>query len=324
MTADFNRHGISVSTVFGLAGLDENAATAAIGWALSRSAAFQKCLLKDLAPAWRQPRVMRLVVDLQRRADDAGYTDLEIRGRELHVLIEAKVGLQIPSRNQLARYVERLSEAPHRCLVSLSAAPRDYAQSVLPASINGVPVIHRTWREFQRTARLARQSTRSPIERIWLEHLDRHLENYDTMQRLTDNSVYVVSLSGKPVEEGGDYTWIDIVNDGHYFHPPGRGWPTEPPNYIGFRYDGRLQSVHHVESWELIRNLKKFDKRWPREDFEHLVYTLGPEMRPARELKSGRVIWAARVYAAIDLLLSGSCDTISEAVTKTKERLKDV
>ncbi|MCG2728873.1 MAG: hypothetical protein L6276_01100, partial [Acetobacterium sp.] len=48
--------------------------------------------------------------------------------------------------------------------------------------------------------------------------------------------------TGKPESFG--LSWIDIVEKRNkYFHPMGmNGWPKEPPNYIAFRYYGKLQS----------------------------------------------------------------------------------
>ena len=41
--------------------------------------------------------------------------------------------------------------------------------------------------------------------------------------------VFVVALSKATFKEGGDYTWIDVVEkDKHYFHPIGRGWSDVP------------------------------------------------------------------------------------------------
>lgn len=34
------------------------------------------------------------------------------------------------------------------------------------------------------------------------------------------------------------------------------GWPLDPPNYLAFRYDSRLQTIHHVERWEVVDDLE--------------------------------------------------------------------
>ena len=57
--------------------------------------------------------------------------------------------------------------------------------------------------------------------------------------------------------ENCDLTWIEIVEQKKkYFHPFGiNGWPKEPPNYIAFRYNGKLQSIHHIESYTVTKSL---------------------------------------------------------------------
>jgi hypothetical protein len=37
----------------------------------------------------------------------------------------------------------------------------------------------------------------------------------------------------------------------------------QPPNYIGFRYEGRLQSVHHIDSFKIVHNLATDNPLWP-------------------------------------------------------------
>lgn len=51
-----------------------------------------------------------------------------------------------------------------------------------------------------------------------------------------------------------------------------------------------------------------------------MLYRLGPPMRPAVPLRSG-MTYANRVYCALDLLLSGVCNTIKQAQEETARRL---
>lgn len=132
--------------------------------------------------------------------------------------------------------------------------------------------------------------------------------------------VFVVALSKASFKKGGDHTWIDVVEkDKHYFHPIGRGWPEEPPNYIAFRYDGKLQSVHHIESYKIVTNPSSINENWLEADYDQYLYKLGPAMKPVGTVRSGP-IWNSRRWCIIDTLLAGSCKTISEAVAETKRR----
>lgn len=141
------------------------------------------------------------------------------------------------------------------------------------------------------------------------------------MQDPYSNLVFVVSL-GSDTPEGSSVSWIDIVAERQqYFHPVGNRWPKEPPNYIAFRYWGRLQSIHHIERFVVTTNIGEEVVGYPkREAIPHFVYSLGPPIRPNHVVKSGpRVQRSARVRVMLDLLLT--CETITEALDKTKERL---
>lgn len=137
--------------------------------------------------------------------------------------------------------------------------------------------------------------------------------------------VFVVSLGWK-----ADWTPIpprDIVlKHNRYFHPVGGGaggWPKEPPNYLGFRFDGELQQIRHVDDVEITERPRDYIPDFTEEyDFEdpHYLYMLGPPIVPTQTVKSGKVKRALRVRAALDLLLT--CQTIDEARDKTDERLE--
>jgi hypothetical protein len=160
-------------------------------------------------------------------------------------------------------------------------------------------------------------------ERLWLTELDKHLEAYVSIQDPSDNNVYVVSVGSNPIRNGSDYTWIDVVESERvYFHPLGvSGWPAVPPNYIGFRYRGRLQSVHHISGFEVVQDLSAVDPRWPTTNEDHFLYRLGPPMRPHVKVATGNVWPTGRLWCAIDTLLSGEFSTISDAHRETKRRL---
>jgi hypothetical protein len=258
--------------------------------------------------------------ELQRHGADGGYTDIEIIAPgECHVIVEAKVGGAVAGMAQLERYRPRFAGVGNNLIASVSAATAHMASRVLPSMVSGVPVLHLSWNDIRQiiagTLAIARGST----ERRWLRDLDLHLEGYVAAQVVSSNLVYVVAISSAEIRPG--YTWIDVVEkDNAYFHPIEKGgWPTTPPNYLGFRYHGQLQSVRHVEEAEFVAALGDRNERW--EDWNnHMLYRLGPPMRPVVSLRSG-IPYANRVYCALDLLLSGACETIKQAQEETRRRL---
>ena len=306
-------------TVFSLLGGDENAATFALGWTLSRSAVLLRVFLERLDLA-RPPGEVR--IELQRHGDDAGFTDIELFvANQLHVIVEAKVGGAVPGAAQLERYRPRFGPAhAGQAFISISAAPVYAASRLLATNLDGVPIRHLSWDEVRRLVRRATAAAVGSTERRWLRDLNIHLEGYVATQVTSSNIVYVVALSDQEIAPG--YTWIDVVEkDDAYFHPFGRGgWPISPPNYLGFRYRGQLQSVRHVEAAELVPELGGRNPHWQGWS-DHMLYKLGRPMRPVTPLRSG-MAYANRVYCAIDLLLSGACATIKQAQEETARRLK--
>jgi hypothetical protein len=308
-------------TVFGLLGRDENSATYALGWALARCPAFLLMFVETVVGLTvSAPEVSVL---LQQHAEDGGYTDIELRApNAFHIIVEAKKGWEVPSTGQLLRYLPRFDGSGAQVFASLSAAEGPFTHR-LPQSVGNVPCKHLSWRVVQSLAETARAQTRDTSERLWLAELSEHLWEYLAMDRLTDNRVYVVALSQDIMREGGRSTWIDVVErDRAYFHPVGDHWPPAPLNYIGFRYNGRLQSVHHVESSSVVANVASINREWAETTRDHFVYQLGPPMRPPREMRTGAGIQRSRrVSCIIDTLLSGAFDTLTDAEAETKRRL---
>lgn len=76
----------------------------------------------------------------------------------------------------------------------------------------------------------------------------------------------------------------------YVLHPVGRHWPKEPPNYIAFRYRGKLQWIHHIESAEVFTDPhSKFpgipDRKWE----PHFLYCLGPKLAPSHDVPMGKL-----------------------------------
>ena len=318
--------GRELATVFGAAGLDENSATAALGWTLAQSPTLARALLQDL---FGEPvDASDLRVDMQRHEPEAGgFTDIELRvGAECHVVIEAKVGWIVPSPEQFQRYATRIDPKASRLtkLVSLTAMGAQFVH--LPSELGGAPTTHRSWEDLTRLATRCRSRARDYAEKLWLDQLSKHLERYMQTQDILSSIVYLVPLGVDAIEQGGGYTWIDVARESppRYFHPVGGPkyprFPKTPQNYIGFRHHGKVQSVHFVEKVEVVVNLRKLHKKWPVGNDPHFLYTLGPAMIPAKEVRAGRIYAVNSHHCAIDTLLSGAFTTVADAVAETSRR----
>ena len=157
-------------------------------------------------------------------------------------------------------------------------------------------------------------------EKYLINQLKTYLEKIITMQKVDTNWVWVVSLG-----DGGipniSLSFKEIVKQKNlYFHPIGNGYPSEPVTYIAFRYDGKLQAIHHVDSFETFKDFSTID-----EDFSaggetpYFLYRLGKPILPNHEVKNGsQLVMANRVWCMLDTLLT--CNTIWEAKELSEQR----
>lgn len=312
-------HGSEVTNVFQLIGMLENDITKSIAWALCKCPVFMKKIIAELIGIDVDTEKVR--IGYQEFEKNKGITDLEITDDEsFYIIVEAKRGWILPYAEQLTLYSERKairqSGAKHKAIVSMSECSEEYAKSYLPfQEVNGIPVQHLSWKRIYEIANEARAGS-SNTQKNLLKELMEYLGGIMTMQSKDSNWVYVVSVgTGHP--DNCELTWIDFVEKyGRYFHPVGggrSGWPKTPPNYIGFRYYGQLQSIHHIDDYVVTRNLHEQFPEMPDEECEvdHFVYKLGPAVKPTHTVKTGKLYATGRVWAMIDTLLTA--DSISEA-----------
>jgi len=320
---DLLLHKLPVQSVFNLIGENENDITFSIGWALPQSPAFLRNLLRKALRLHNAYDPDQLLISLQESNPKAGITDIEIRGPKLHLIVEAKRGWSLPTTSQLRTYHRRFEKTRgvERAFITMSECSQAYAREKLPRNVRGIPVHHVSWSEVSRLARVRRASHR---EKRLMQELGTYLATIVNMQKQESNWVYVVVLSGHEWAPG--LTYIHTVQDRwRYFHPYARdGWPKEAPNYLGFRFGGRLQSIHHVESAEIITNFHRHFPESPNQQkrYPYFLYKLGPPIVPAREVKTGKIFKNGRVWAMLDLLLTSS--TISAARAASAKRVREI
>lgn len=317
---DIYMHGRSVSSIFGLLGDKENDMTASVAWVLSRSPRFLSEFLRTVAGI--QLVSEKTEIHVQEHSANTGFTDIEIRDpKTLHVIIEAKRNWEPPGKDQLLQYSERFSQssASIKILVSLSQCTAQYAIPRLPV-IPGVQMRHVSWSELTDLAEHSAKGGTHAEKRL-IADVCKYLRGVIGMNRAESNWVYVVSVSREQI--GDDLTFQDVVTRfSKYFHPVGiNGWPKEPPNYIGFRWSGKLQQVHHIDSYTVVDNLAaEIPGMWAGEWSPHFLYTLGPPIRPAKDVRNGRIHPQSRLWCMLDTLLT--CDTVAEARDLSAERAK--
>jgi len=266
---------------------DENAATAALGWCMARAYGFLEEVAAELGAVAPGPAA---TVSLQEHAGANGITDVEVAdpGRVAWIF-EAKVGFAPPGNAQLKKYASRLASradgaAPLLVVIARSDRRELYLSQAVGTAVGGIPLRVLSWGQVRSCAGRAQAKSDNAGKRMLRDLID-FLGKVIPMQPIDSNMAFVVSISDSSFG-GGTTTFKEVVlKRGMYFHPVGGHWPIEPPNYMAFRWEGRLQSIHHVE------------------------------------VRTGdRIRQAARVWAAIDLLLT--CKTISDAWQRTNERVE--
>ncbi len=317
-----------LDSFFEILGKHENDISYSVGFVLSRSPAFLRLFLRHIDIKTKfDPELIK--VKLQQHERDKGFTDFEIEQEgEFSVIVEAKRGWNYPSRQQLDKYSSRksfkTSSVKTKKLVVLTESSNTFTTAHFHIKrSNSYKVTVISWKEMWTLARQARRDGGNYQKRL-LEELIEYLGKIMTLQNIYSNKVYVVSLKYHGERNWG-ISWIDIVKERRrYFHPVGgSGWPNEPPNYIAFRYYGRLQSIHHIDNYEVFTNPHKVFKEIPSAKWgPHFLYHLGEPIIPVKEIRTGNIFRSGRVWAMLDLLLT--CDTIAEARDKTKKREQEL
>ncbi len=312
-------HDREINTVFDLRGDRENDITFSLGWALAQSDIFLARFLRDIFPQRNTGKATSVHLQRHDENKNGGYTDIEIKTEVAHVIVEAKRGWNLPKRAQLKKYAQRFGKSGENAIVVM--AEREPTGVQLPKRVSSVPIQYRSWKQITKTA-LQSVGSGSNAEKRLLREFAAYMKGLMQMQHQESNLVYVIALGSREKQTWSGMAWRDHVINNSAFHKDCREkWPSTPPNYLGFRYDGQLQSIHHVESYAVITDLTKYV---PVRHKTHWMYKrrhfckLGPAIVPKHTVKTTG-LWNTKVWAALDLLLT--CKTVSGARDKTTERL---
>lgn len=313
-------HARKLESIFELLGTKENNITYSLGWAFSRSPGFLQQFLNAALNTSKKWDLSSFEILLQEHKHEGGFTDIEFSGPDVHIIIEAKRGWNLPQLGQLKRYLPRFKpKLVHRVFITMSECTEVFAKQHLPAKVGGISVHHMNWQDL---FHLSQNIRGSHAEKRLMEELRNYIHRIVNMQNQETNWVYVLALSNHEWAPG--LTFIQVVEERKkYFHPMGtHGWPKEPPNYIAFRYRGRLQSIHHIEKALVINNFHPHFPEYPNriEKTQHFLYWLGAAIRPAHEVKTGKVYANGRKWAMLDLLLTTK--TIAQACERSKKRVE--
>jgi hypothetical protein len=180
-------------------------------------------------------------------------------------------------------------------------------------------VNHVTWREIRAIAGRARAGETHRNKHL-LDEFCAYLGEILGMEKIWSNMVYVLSLSNDSYWGVSFKDWVNRYSR-YTYHVAGRGWP-EPPNYVAYRYGAQLQSIHHVDGYDVFTNPHKVLAEAEDTVVEpHYCLRLGPKFAPDKVVSTGPGIRRAmRVWVMLDTLFT--CQTITAALEETKRREK--
>jgi hypothetical protein len=316
-------HDEEIQSIFELLGSDENDLSFSIGFTLSKSPKLLKELIKRI---FGHVQFKNAVIKLQQHGKHPGFTDMEIiLDNKFFFVIEAKKGWNLPSISQFRRYLQRFKEygRMNRLFVVLSDCTEEYFKTQFPNTLYNINISSISWTEIIELIDDARYNA-SNKEKWILDHLKDYLREVVVVENQESNWVYVVSLSlSERIPSWSKLSWRDmVVKKEHYFYPNEKNWPKIPPNYIAFRYDGKLQSIHHVKKYEVVQDVHKYIpeiKRWKLQNY-YLLW-LGPKFEPRKELPNGNIWSNGRFWCLLDTLFTSK--TIAEAIEISKKRVGD-
>lgn len=317
-------HKRAVMTPFGLLGNDENALSFALGYTFAKCLPLLQHFLRRIGiGGLRRDSLSKVEISLQRH-EHGGITDIEISlPGKLFVVVEAKIGLSIPTLDQCLKYVPRFKhqKAAKRRLVALVASPAtSFIESYRSQCSELKPLLTAFhWMDLiPDCAQLVAKHRPTTEAGQWVRAFHRFLEQEYTMRSFTDE-VWIVSANTQPLWDKG-MSFYDTHTKGRIYYC--KGVHAKRPLYIAFRVHGHVSAIqrvlrveHEARPIDFIPELKDVSNEWPKES--HTIWVLDEPTPLPKPIPSGDATMRARRCGCdLDVLLS------SPTIRLAEERMK--
>ena len=311
----------SITSPFGLIGNDENALTYALAYTFQQCLQLLQWFLKQLEiPGVHRSQLRNARIDLQRHSSQgsqAGITDIEIHlPSYFHVIVEAKIGLSIPSPQQCTKYLPRLRKTnePQQRIVALVQTPDEHFVSAYtqekPALL-GLLTCFNWSRLIPICIRMMLSQKLDDTAKTWVRVFYRFLDEEYTMKAFT-TEVWIVAINTKPLWKGGKSHW-DI-------HKEYKVWwdykePSVRPLYLAFRFDRKLEYLARINRIEHGRTIidvapeMRLTKN-PIHNTPATIWRFDEPIKLSNPLSTGPGMYNRRIRCDFDLLLT--CSTVKE------------
>jgi len=324
----------AVDTPFGLLGNDENALSFALGYTFHECPLFLRRFLSEIGVGGVRARAMADVrIDLQKHgthSGDKGITDIEVRlPGVFHVIVEAKIGLSIPSLQQCAKYAERLRavRAPVKRLIALVES---WDESFVAARTAKVPYLKGrlrafNWGNFIPTCTHL-MAAHAPTSRpgMVIQWFYRFLDREFQMKTFTTEVWILAAENTKPLWPGGP-TFLDTHQQHKVYYDGSARRRSVRPLYIAFHADGKVSAIRRVLKIELatptitrvpeLANIPNPRDDWPRQPAT--IWHLGDPVPLPKPIPVGIGMFARDVRCDMDVLLA------SESVKEIEDRMRE-
>jgi hypothetical protein len=314
-------HDRPITTTFGLLGIDENALSFGLAYTFQQCPLLLHWFLGQIGlPGVRRSAIAKARIDLQRhQSGDSGQgiTDIEIHlPGEFHVIVEAKLGLAVPTIEQCRKYLPRFkaTNEPFQKLVAVVQSPDQsfvtaYGQQDKHLSTR---LVGFNWPQlFPECVRLMLGTSVPPRSKEWVRTFYSFLDQEFRMKAFT-TEVWILAIDTKPLWPNGMSFWNIHQKYSLYFD---RTHPTVRPLYFAFRVNGQVDAIYRVSRIEqlvrtidLVPELVHLKKPWPKEPYT--IWHFGPPVPLANPLRTGSGMYNRRVRCDLDLLLT--CKTVQK------------
>lgn len=322
-------HDRLVTTPFGLQGTDENALSFALGYTFQQCLPLLRWFLRHIEISGvHESSLQKARIYLQRQRSEEscqGITDIEIHlPGHFHVIIEAKVGLAVPTLEQCRKYLTRFHDEPIQKLVALIQSPdktflENHARQD-PELLKRLVGFH--WAGFfPECIRIMLGKVASVQSKEWVRSFYIFLDQEYLVKAFT-TEVWILPISTDPLWSNGMSHW-DIHRSYNVW------WDyrehTVRPSYLAFRVGGILDSIcrvsrieHGVPIIDVVPELRKCTKY----DFTEpaTIWHFEAPVKLPNPLRTGGSMYNRRVRCDLDLLLS--CKSVQEIEVAMGERRK--
>lgn len=321
-------HNRLVNSPFGLLGTDENALSFALAYTFQQCLPLLQWFLKQIGiDGVYLASLKKARIDLQRHRSDfgQGITDIEIHLPGcFHVIVEAKVGLAVPTIGQCRKYLPRFMETnePIQKLVAVVQSPDQTFVSEYGRVDKQLykRLVRFIWPQLlPECVRLMLRESAPPQAREWVRSFYSFLDQEFGMKAFT-TEVWILATSTTPLWPSGLSHW-DI-------HQKYRVWwdytsHSVRPLYLAFRVEGALDSIcrvsrieHAVPIIEVVPEMQNIKKPWPK--LPATIWHFGPPVPLANPLRTGGGMYNRRVRCDLDLLLT--CETVQQIEVEMGKR----